>query len=62
MQRKANQGDKIMKCCLQKCDAACGECADRTPKAMFIVLTIKDLNYIAEDIGNLLLSVVYSFF
>src|ERR1035437_2165602 len=62
MQRKANQGDKIMKCCLQKCDAACGECADRTPRAMFIVLIIKDLNYIAEEIGNWLLFVGHSFF
>ncbi len=51
-----------MKCCLQKCDAACGECADRVPRAMFIVFIIKNLNYIAEDIGSLLLSVGHSFF
>ena len=62
MKRKANQGDEIMKCCLQKCNVACGECADRTPRAMFIVLIIKDLNYIAEDIENLLLSVGHSYF
>ena len=51
-----------MKCYLQKCDAACGECADRIPKAMFDVFTIKNFDYIAEDIGNILISVGHSFF
>ena len=60
--KEANHGDKIMKCYLEKCGAACSECADRIPKAMFIVFTIKDLNYIDEDIGNILVSVWHSFF
>jgi len=51
-----------MNCCLEKCNADCGECADRVPKAMFIVFTIKDLNYIDEEIGNILVSVGHSFF
>lgn len=51
-----------MKCYLEKCGAACGECADKVPKAMLIVFTIKDLNYIDENIGNILVSVGHSFF
>ena len=51
-----------MKCYLEKCGAACGECADRVPKAMLVVFTIKDLNYIDEEISNILVSVGHSFF
>jgi hypothetical protein len=53
---------KIMKCYLEKCGAACGECADIVPKAMLVVFTIKDLNYIDEEIGNIFVSVGHSFF
>jgi len=59
--KEANHVDKIMKCYLEKCGAACSECAERVPKAMFIVFTIKNLNYIDEEIGNILVSVGYSF-
>jgi hypothetical protein len=51
-----------MKCYLEKCNADCGECADIVPSAMLIVFTIKDLNYIDEDIRNILVSVGHSFF
>ena len=50
-----------MKCYLEKCGAACGKCADRIPKAMLIAFTVKNLNYVDEDIGNILVSVGHSF-
>ena len=44
--KEANHGDKIMKCYLEKCGTACGECADRVPKAMLVGFRCKNFKII----------------